>query len=179
MTQNTYEVRSNPGPSLRGSAHQLHGQVSPRGYEQTDLRVPGLPAELAFLALEGFSPESPLNAGGAVLKDVPPLNQLLSEGRISEEAYYRGLAEHLGCQYYCGEPPLARAFDAVKGLRCGVAPLESRSAGPRVVIAPRAQVVPRLIEATRIRRNSLWFFCTDLAAAVCKSGARVPWFRTS
>ena len=148
MTKNTYEVRSNPGTSLRASAHQLHGQASPRGYEQADLRVPELPPELAFLALEGFSPESLLNAGGAAPKDVPPLNQLLSEGRISEEVYYRALAEHLGCQYYCGEPPLARAFDAVKGLRCGVAPLDSRSAGPRVVIAPRANVVPRLIEAT-------------------------------
>ncbi|HZZ22522.1 MAG TPA: glycosyltransferase [Roseiarcus sp.] len=67
---------------------------------------------------------------------------------MSEEFYYRTLARHLGCQYYRGEPPLARAFDAVKGLRCGVAPLEWRSPGPRMVIAPRAQFVPRLIEAT-------------------------------
>jgi hypothetical protein len=72
----------------------------------------------------------------------------LSEGKVTEEAYYRALASHLGCQYYCGEPPLARAFDAVKGLRCGVAPLEPSSAGPRIVVAPRAQFVPQLIDAT-------------------------------
>ncbi|MFZ0604895.1 MAG: glycosyltransferase, partial [Roseiarcus sp.] len=72
-----------------------------------------------------------------------------SEGEITEEAYYRALASHLGCQYYSGSPPFARAFDAVKGLRCGVAPLEARGAGPRMVIAPRARYVPRLIEATR------------------------------
>ena len=108
-----------------------------------------LPPELAFLAAEGFSPEPLLSAVGAAPKAIGPLNQLLSEGRMSEEFYYRTLAKHLGCQYYCGEPPLARAFDAVKGLRCGVAPLEWRSPGPRMVIAPRAQFVPRLIEATR------------------------------
>ena len=73
----------------------------------------------------------------------------MSEGKITEEAYYRALASHLGCQYYSGSPPFARAFDAVKGLRCGVAPLEARGAGPRMVIAPRARYVPRLIEATR------------------------------
>ena len=117
-------------------------------YEQADLVARVLPPELAFLAAEGFSPEPLLSAVGAAPKDIGPLDQLLSEGRISEEFYYRTLATHLGCQYYYGEPPLARAFDAVKGLRCGVAPLERRSPGPRMVIAPRAQFVPRLIEAT-------------------------------
>jgi glycosyltransferase XagB len=72
----------------------------------------------------------------------------LSDGKITEEVYYRALASHLGCQYYSGAPPFARSFDAVKGLRCGVAPLEPRSPGPRMVIAPRAKFVPRLIEAT-------------------------------
>ena len=104
---------------------------------------------LAFLAAEGFSSEPLLNAVSAAPKTVPPVDQLLSEGKITEEAYYRALASHLGCQYYSGSPPFARAFDAVKGLRCGVAPLEARGAGPRMVIAPRARYVPRLIEATR------------------------------
>jgi hypothetical protein len=103
---------------------------------------------LAFLAAEGFLPEPLLSAESAVPKSVRPVDQLLGEGKIAEEAYYRALANHLGCQYYCGEPPFARAFDAVKGLRCGVAPLEPRSASPRMVIAPRAQFVPQLIEAT-------------------------------
>ena len=117
-------------------------------HEQADVVARVLPPELAFLAEEGFSPEPLLSAVGAASKAIGPLDQLLSEGRMSEEFYYRTLARHLGCQYYCGEPPLARAIDAVKGLRCGVAPLEWRSPGPRMVIAPRAQFVPRLIEAT-------------------------------
>jgi glycosyltransferase XagB len=108
----------------------------------------GLPLELAFLAAEGFSPEPLLNAVSAAPKTVPPIDQLLTQDKISEEVYYRALADHLGCQYYCGVPPFARAFDPVKGLRCGVAPLETHSAGPRMVIAPRAGFVPRLIEAT-------------------------------
>jgi hypothetical protein len=128
--------------------HWLRRPALPSGHVQADLVTPGLPPELAFLAAEGLSPEPLLNAIGAAPSAVGAVDQLLSEGKITEEVYYRALAIHLGCQYYCGDPPLARAFDAVRGLRCGVAPLESRIAGPRIVIAPRAQFVPQLIEAT-------------------------------
>ena len=148
MTENAYELSNNPGASLRAAAQRAHVRVSLPSHEQADFVLRVLPPELAFLAAEGFSPEPLLNAVVAAPKAVRPLDQLLSEGKLTEEIYYRTLATHLGCQYYCGEPPLAQAFDAVKGLRCGVAPLEWRSPGPRMVIAPRAQFVPRLIEAT-------------------------------
>jgi glycosyltransferase XagB len=69
-------------------------------------------------------------------------------GFLHEDAYYGALARHLGCDYYRGDPPLASGFDAVKGLRCGVAPLEARSKGARAVIAPGARSVSRLIEMT-------------------------------
>ena len=121
-----------------------------RAREQTELAA-RLPPELAFLAAEGFSPERLLNAIGAE-PAVRPVDKLLSEGLISEDVYYRALARHLGCQYYNGEPPLAGAFDAMRGFRCGVAPLESRGEGPRAVIAPRAQFVPLLIEAAQSSR---------------------------
>jgi glycosyltransferase XagB len=62
--------------------------------------------------------------------------------------YYRALADHLGCSYYSGDPPLSGSFDAVKGLRCGVGRLEITDSRPRIVVAPHAQFVPRLIEAT-------------------------------
>ncbi len=148
MAENSYELTSNSASSLHAAAPAPHVRVSSPTQEQADLVARVLPPELAFLAAEGFSPEPLLSAVGTAPKAIAPLDQLLSEGRMSEEFYYRILARHLGCQYYCGEPPLARAFDAVKGLRCGVAPLEWRSPGPRMVIAPRAQFVPRLIEAT-------------------------------
>ena len=117
-------------------------------HEQAALVSGGLPKELAFLAGEGFSAELLIEAVGAARTAVRPLNRLLNNGKLSEETYYRALASHLGCMYYSGDPPLAASFDAVKGLRCGVGALEPKSAGPRVVIAPYAQFVPRLIEAT-------------------------------
>jgi hypothetical protein len=139
-------------PAARTSAHRPFGRAPLRANEPTDRAARGLPPELAFLAVEGFSPERLLNAVGAAPKAVGPVDKLLSEGLISEEVYYRALARHLGCQYYSGEPPLAGAFDAMRGLRCGVAPLESRGVGPRAVIAPRAHIVPRLIEAAQSNR---------------------------
>ena len=148
MTKNTYESSNDLGPLPRAGVHRPNVRGSLLGHEQTALVARVLPPELAFLAAEGFSPEPLFNALVAVPKAVRPVDQLLSEGKLTEEAYYRALANHLGCQYYCGTPPLARTVDAVKGLRCGVALIESHDAGPRMVIAPRAQVVPRLIEAT-------------------------------
>ena len=149
MTVSTNEGRNAPAPTLRASARSPHERASSPSHGHADHVARGLPPELAFLAAEGFPSEPLLNAVSAAPKTVLPVDQLLSEGKITEEAYYRALASHLGCQYYSGSPPFARAFDAVKGLRCGVAPLEARGAGPRMVIAPRAKFVPRLIEATR------------------------------
>ncbi len=135
-------------PAPRTGVHRPSVQ---RAHELPDPTA-RLPPELAFLAAEGFSPERLLNAVGAEPKAARSVDRLLSEGHISEEAYYRALARHLGCQYYEGDPPLAGAFDAIRGLRCGVAPLESHGEGPRAVIAPRAQYVPRLIEAAQSSR---------------------------
>jgi cellulose synthase/poly-beta-1,6-N-acetylglucosamine synthase-like glycosyltransferase len=148
MTKRIYELSGILEPSLRAGTYRPEVRISSSSLERADPVARVLPPELAFLAAEGFSPEPLLSAVGEAPKAIGPLDQLLSEGRMSEEFYYRTLARHLGCQYYCGEPPLAQAFDAVKGLRCGVAPLEWRSSGPRMVIAPRAQFVPRLIEAS-------------------------------
>ncbi len=123
----------------------------------SSLVAPGLPPELAFLPAAGFSSEQWLDAVGAAPNAIRPVEALLSEGIIREEAYYRALATHLGCQYYRGEPRFAGGFDAIKGLRCGVAPLDWRGEGPQAVIAPRAQSVPLLIEASqsgRIRSGS-------------------------
>ena len=110
-------------PAARTSGHRPFGRPMPRAHEQTDVAA-RLPPELAFLVAEGFPPERLLNALGSEPKAVRPVDKLLSEGLISEETYYRALARHLGCEYYNGEPPLAGAFDAMRGLRCGVAPLE-------------------------------------------------------
>ncbi len=116
-----------------------------------------LPPELEFLAQHGVSPDRLLHAAAGAPGGVEPLDALLGEGIVAEEQYYHALAQHLGCPYYVGEPTFAEHFDAVKGLRCGVAPLAARGGEPRAVIAPRAQSVPRLIEmraAGRLHPNS-------------------------
>ena len=148
MTKSTYYTSNSLGTSPSVEVHRLPVRGSLLSHEQTGFVAHVLPPELAFLTAEGFSPEPLLNALVAVPKAVSPVDQLFSEGKLTEEVYYRALASHLGCQYYCGDPPLATTVDAVKGLRCGVALIEPRDVGPRMVIAPRAQLVPRLIEAT-------------------------------
>ena len=148
MAEKTSDLSNYIERSLPTGAHRPNVRIALPPYERADLIKRVLPPELAFLAAEGFSPEWLLNAVVAPSGSVLPVDQLLSEGKISEELYYRALANHLGCQYYSGYPPLADTFDAVKGLRCGVAPLQSSGAAPRMVIAPRAQSVSLLIEAT-------------------------------
>jgi hypothetical protein len=128
MTKRIYELSGNPGPSLREGTYRPEVRISSFSLERADPVARVLPPELAFLAAEGFSPEPLLSAVGGAPKAIGPLDQLLSEGRMSEEFYYRTLARHLGCQYYCGEPPLAQAFDASKD--CAAALLRSNGAAP-------------------------------------------------
>ncbi len=158
--------------TARVGAPRPFGRALPRSHEQTFFAAPGLPPELAFLAAEGFSPERLLNAMSAASGAGRPVDKLLGEGLIDEDAYYRALARHLGCEYYSGEPPLAAGFDAVRGLRCGVAPLDPDGDGPRAVIAPRAHHVPRLIEATqsgRLRSGSFALTSPQRFAALLRA----------
>jgi glycosyltransferase XagB len=150
MTRSTSQLYNIQGSLKRADSRWPYDQAFPPNKEQADIGTRGLPLELAFLAAEDISPELMEEGVGATRRAALwSLVGLLTEGKITEEAYYRALAIHLGCEYYNGDPPLADSFDAVKGLRCGVGPLEPRSARPRIVVAPQAQLVPRLIEATR------------------------------
>ena len=145
----TSNLRDAQGLLQREQLRWSHDRVFLPDRKQADLAAPELPRELAFLADEDLSSELMGEDGGATPRAIFSLHCLLSEGKIGEETYYRALAVYLGCEYYSGDPPLASSFDAIKGLRCGVGPLEPQTAGPRIVVAPNAQFVPRLIEATR------------------------------
>ncbi len=125
-------------------------RINPQSRHASSSRGLGqpLPPELDFLVQQGVSGDRLLGSVKASPAGVEPLDALLAEGIVSEDHYYRALAQHLGCAFYHGEPPFARHFDAVKALRCGVGPLAEPDGGPRAVIAPRAQSVPRLIEAS-------------------------------
>ena len=149
MTRSTSNLSDAQGLLPTAESRWSHDRAFLPDKAQADLVARELPLELAFLAGEDLSSELMVGGEGATPRAIWSLDWLLSEGKIIEEAYYRALAIHLGCEYYSGDPPLASTFDAVKGLRCGVGPLEARAAGPRIVVAPPAQFVPRLIEATR------------------------------
>ena len=127
MTLNASTLSGTRGSALHSAPHP----ASSPNHEQVELVARGLPQELAFLAAGGFSPEVLVEALGGTTTSSRPLNRLLSDGKITEEAYYQALASHLGCMYYSGDPPLAGSFDAVKGLRCGIGTLEPEDASRR------------------------------------------------
>ena len=108
---------------------------------------PAFPSELEFVA-QGAERMRLLRALEAAPSGVAPLEALLNEGLLREDAYYRALARRLRCAYYTGQPPLAPGLDPTKAIRCGVAPLASQGEAPRAVIAPRGASVSRLIEMT-------------------------------
>ena len=121
---------------------------SVRADGRTEPLASALPLELDFLAGQGELRTRFRIALEAAPAGVEPLDAVLNEGLLEEEAYYRALARRLGCVYYSGELPFAAHFDPVKSLRSGVAPLAGLAQGARAVIAPRARSVSRLIETT-------------------------------
>ena len=106
MAGNPHEFSKTPEPAPRIGAHRVFGRFSLRAHERADLIAPGLPPELAFLPAAGFSSEQLLDAVGASPRTIRPVDALLSEGIIREEAYYRALARHLGCQILSGRAPI-------------------------------------------------------------------------
>jgi cellulose synthase/poly-beta-1,6-N-acetylglucosamine synthase-like glycosyltransferase len=157
MARIPQEFARSPGALRQANADQPFDRAALRSDKPVERGASSLPAELEFLARQGASPEELLEAIGAAPKGVRPVDSLLGEGIVREEDYYRALARHLGCEFYSGQSPFSTDFDAARGLRCGVAPLEWRSQGARAVIAPRAQSVRPLIEMAqsgRIRSGS-------------------------
>jgi cellulose synthase/poly-beta-1,6-N-acetylglucosamine synthase-like glycosyltransferase len=144
------EVRSQEpptqiGPTYARSAPRLTDRERAQGHGPALASLRPLTPELEIVADAGLSLDQLLATVAAAPEDVSPLQALLASGAISEERYYRALAERLGCGYYFRSPAFASDFDPAKGLRCGVAPLAA-SRGARAVIAPRPAIARRLIE---------------------------------
>src|SRR5260370_23180817 len=121
MARVPQEFASSSGPAHQ-AANRSFDRAQHRSDKPAERLAPSLPSELDFLARQGVPPEALLNAIAAP-KGVRPIDSLLGEGIVREERYYRALAQHLGCEYYSGEPPFAAEFDALRCLRCCVAPL--------------------------------------------------------
>jgi glycosyltransferase XagB len=143
-----------------------------RSARRPERSVPSLPPELAFLPASGLAPPNLLGTIAAAPAGVRPLDVVLGEGLVGEEAYYRALAKRLGCGYYSGDPPFAQEFDPIRALRCGVAPLDPEAGGPRAVIAPRAQSAAMLIETVlsgRLRPDSFALTSPQRFAALVRA----------
>ncbi len=101
--------------------------------------VPGLPAEIAFLADHGVPPARLREAARSAERvGAPPSRQVLASGVTTEERFYRALAAELGLHFQSRPPPLRPGGDVSAILREGVA---TTAAGPesgvRFAVAPQ------------------------------------------
>ncbi len=111
------------------------------------------PIEAAFLAECGISPAA---IAFAVRRadglEITVESVLIASGALSEEAYYRMLAQRLGAPYF--EEPLAfaRSLEPGFALASGVAPLAPNELGLRAAFAPRGRQVQELLARTESGR---------------------------
>ncbi|GJE26014.1 hypothetical protein LKMONMHP_0858 [Methylobacterium organophilum] len=108
-----------------------------------------LPPEIAFLAAQGVSrailekAAEQARQGGA-----DAATTLLNTGLLSEEAFYRALARHLGVAFLGEAFALSEDTPYPQALRAGAAPLAAGSAHA-LVAAPRGYAVARLLDVHR------------------------------
>ncbi len=107
---------------------------------------PDLPPELAFLAAQGIAPSLLAKAARAAARaDVSGEAALLTLG-MSEEAYYRLLAQHLGAPYLDRAIPLATdGRDRPQALLTGAARLAPNRENLHHVFAPRGDALRALL----------------------------------
>ena len=105
-----------------------------------------LPLSLAFLAGQGFDPAR-LRAVArvAVEQRVAPAAALVAQGAISERAYMRALADHMGVPMLDREPPITRWQSGPEAKAPGFARLEDPRGPERWVLAPRFDQVEALL----------------------------------
>ena len=72
---------------------------------------------------------------------------LLGEGWISEERFYRALADRLNAPYYTGEPAFRTGGDPQAAIASGFAALAPDESGVRAAVAPSQNALRLLLEA--------------------------------
>jgi cellulose synthase/poly-beta-1,6-N-acetylglucosamine synthase-like glycosyltransferase len=119
--------------------------------------LPGLPADIAFLARHGVAPgllaavaERALRLGVAASREV------IASGVLSEVTFYRALADELGLPFVEDRLPFRPGGSYGAILREGVA-VVSRSAGSRFsfALAPEGPALRRLLEEGPRRRDDV------------------------
>ncbi len=100
--------------------------------------MPGLPAEIAFLADHGVPPARLREAARSAERiGVSPSRQALASGLTTEERFYQALAAELGLHFQSHAPPLQPGGDVSAILREGVAAtIAGPESGVRFAVAP-------------------------------------------
>jgi glycosyltransferase involved in cell wall biosynthesis len=106
------------------------------------------PREIAFLADYGARREALVRAS-EIAHDVgvPPEAALLGEGLVSEEMFYRALADRIGAPFHAGRAALDTRVAPARALNAGVVYLAPLAAPYRAIVAPRGASLKTLIEA--------------------------------
>jgi cellulose synthase/poly-beta-1,6-N-acetylglucosamine synthase-like glycosyltransferase len=100
--------------------------------------MPGLPAEIAFLADHGVPPSELREAARLAERiGVAPSRQVIASGLVSEEQFYRALAAELGLRFQPRAPSLQPGGDIAAILREGLAATRALPESPvRFAAAP-------------------------------------------
>lgn len=135
----------------------------------------GLPAEIAFLAEQGVPPAQLREVARVSERiGVPPSRQVIASGLVTEEQFYRALADELELRFQSRAPPLQSGGDVSAILREGMAALIARPESPaRFAVAPSPGPALRrfLAAKPRARRDVVVLTPTTLAAELRRANA--------
>ena len=134
-----------------------------------------LPADIAFLAHHGIAPAELRDiARRAERLGVEASRQLLAEGLVSEQSFYRAVARELGLAFIDTPPRLLAGGDHRALLREGIAAVVG-GAHPklRTVLAPEGRALRRLLEIGPQNRTDIAVTTPrNLAAALREANAQ-------
>src|SRR3984885_4438948 len=112
-----------------------------------------IPIEIAFLEYYGVG--RPLLSRATETAErcgVGADAALLGEGLISDEHFYRSLADRLDAPYWSGAQAIDESSDAEAAISSGFALLRANGLGLRAVVAPRGAALRFLLEAAAAGR---------------------------
>lgn len=137
--------------------------------------APGLPAEIAFLADHGVPPALLREAARLAERiGVAPSQQVIASGLVTEDQFYRALADELGLRFQSGAPPLRPGGDIAAILREGVAVTRAPLGGAaRFAVAPPPGPALRRFLAARpaSRQDIVMLAPSTLAAELRRANA--------
>ncbi|CAD5285701.1 conserved membrane hypothetical protein [Bosea sp. 62] len=140
-----------------------------------EVRMLGLPAEIAFLADHGVPPAELREATRLAERiGVSPSRQVIASGLVTEEQFYRALAVELDLRFQPRAPPLQPGGDVAAILREGLAATRVHPESPLRFAAapPPGPALRRFLSAgARAREDILVLPPTALAAELRRTNA--------